>query len=86
MRNIIFTFVILSGFAQADFWEDTKEKSIEYYQKAKAYDKEYNISNSVKAKSGEYYQKAKAYDKEYNISNRVKDSAKSSWESFKSMF
>jgi len=85
MRNVII-LVLAFGFIQADFWEDTKTKSLEYYNKAKVYDKEYNISNQVKDKSVKYYNKTKAYDKEHNISTSIKQKATNSWNSFKSIF
>ena len=86
MKYLILVTFLVFGHLNADFWEDATSKGSEYYNKAKAYDKEYNISNRVKSKSGEYYDKAKAYDKEHNISNTVKDKVKNGWNSFKSLF
>ena len=85
MKNLVFLIFIM-GTIQADFWEETKTKGLEYYKTAKGYDKEYNITNQVKKKGLEYYNKTKAYDKEKNISNSVKKKASNGWRSFKSLF
>ena len=83
MKKILVLIFLILGTLNANFWEDAKAKSSEYFKKAKAYDKEHNVSKNVKAKSSEYFKKAKAYDKEHNISEKIK--AKSS-EYFKSIF